>query len=145
MANELAREIVAQARPRVRAVNGCITIKSTAAAGSRWDPVAGIKITAKCVDNEPEVQLQLHAAGQEHAPLKYHSIGSAINVVKAFIEARAGPNVTHSAILTSVAEDGRESHPWFKVKIHYDKNKPHDRNLRESIERLIHLLFDWQE
>ena len=145
MANELAREIVAQARPRVRAVNGCITIKSTAAAGSRWDPVAGIKITAKCVDNEPEVQLQLHAAGQEHSPLKYHSIGSAINVVKAFIEARAGPHVTHSAILTSFAEDGRESPPWFKDRIHYDKNKPHDRNLRESIERLIYLLFDWQE
>lgn len=144
---------MAQARPRVRAVNGCIAITSTAAGGP-WDrdvrELAGIKITAKCVDNEPEVQLQFSGqdvAGQEHAPLKYHSIGSAINVVKAFIEAwGAVPGgATHSAILTSVAEDGRESPPWFKVKIHYDKNKPHDRNLRESVERLIHLLFDWQE
>ncbi|EJK69077.1 hypothetical protein THAOC_09697 [Thalassiosira oceanica] len=99
MADELAKEIVAQSRPRVRAVSGCITIKKTP---SFFEP-SGIKITAKCVNNEPEVHLTLSGtAGQAYEPLKYRNIDSAVNFVKEFIE--AGTQGTHSVEFVSLQQ-----------------------------------------
>mmetsp|Transcript_30342 Transcript_30342/g.69218 ORF Transcript_30342/g.69218 Transcript_30342/m.69218 type:complete len:116 (+) Transcript_30342:56-403(+) len=98
MADELAKEIVEQSRPRVRAVSSCITIVST----PTFHEPSGIKITAKCVNNEPEVHLTLSGtAGQAYEPLKYRNIDSAVNVVEEFIMAGALNGVTHSVEFVS--------------------------------------------
>ena len=110
MADELAREIIAQSRPRVRAVNGRISIRSKTRYGGSPGTLA---ITAKCVNNEPEIQLELSSpvsGGQQAAPLIYRSMSDAVNFAEAFVKAR-GPEGSNSAMFTSIAEDGSVSPP----------------------------------
>ena len=72
-----------------------------------------LAITAKCVNNEPEIQLELSSpvsGGQQAAPLIYRSMSDAVNFAEAFVKAR-GPEGSNSAMFTSIAEDGSVSPP----------------------------------